>query len=61
MISVILLNYYSTEQVYQFVCHLKEYVKETLSFVIVDNSDDEQQWKQLLHAFDLQQTNQTER
>ena len=60
MISVILLNYYSTEQVYQFVCHLKEYVKETLSFVIVDNSEDEQQWKQLLQAFDVQQMNQSE-
>lgn len=53
MISVILLNYFSDKQTYAYYCHLCEMVKDDLSYVIVDNSADHQQWIKLLETFQV--------
>ena len=51
MISVIILNYKSYKSSFEYVVHIKDKVDDELSFVIVDNSDDNQEWNDLVSCF----------
>lgn len=51
MVSVIILNYKSHNETFKYVVHLKEKIDEELSFVVVDNSDDVNEWNELVNVF----------
>lgn len=51
MISVIVLNYKSYESTFEYVVDIKDKIDDKLSFVIVDNSDDNQEWNDLVSCF----------
>lgn len=51
MISVIILNYKSYKSTFEYVIHIKDKIDGELSFVVVDNSNDNKEWNDLVSCF----------